>query len=229
MKIAILDLCIWLPEYQYDQPRFGALLADWLKRGLPEAELTVLSIVDGNPLPAPTDYDGYLISGSEQGVYNTPHWMAPLRVFLPRVKEAGLPMFGVCFGHQILADVFGGKAEKVPENAIGVREFKLNGQVQTGHVWHGDQVTKVPPGATVIGRADYCPIAALSYDFPAMSVQFHPEYPPDFVSTFIERSKGDVLDPDAATTAIEAFDNSDVSPDLFAAQAAEFFTEHILG
>lgn len=227
MKIAILDLCIWLPEYQHDQARFGDLLADWLRRGLPEAELSVLNIVDGAPLPEPDSYDGYVISGSEQGVYDSPHWMDALRAFLPKVKEGGIPMFGVCFGHQILADVFGGKAEKVSDKAVGVRKFELNGQVQTGHVWHGDQVTKVPPGATVIGSADYCPVAALAYDFPAMSVQFHPEYPPDYVSTFIERSKGDVLDEAAAEAAVEAFNNSDVSPDLFARQAAEFFREHL--
>ena len=122
-----------------------------------------------------------------------------------------------------MADVFGGKAEKVSDPEVGVRRFQIDGQMVTGHVWHQDQVTKVPPGAQVIGSADYCPVAALAYDFPAMSVQFHPEYAPDYVSTFLRRSRGAVLSEDVTDKAVAELDQSDVSGDLFAKQAGDFF------
>lgn len=223
MKIAVLDLCVWLEEYQHDQERFGDLLAKWAGRDLPEATFTVIYVVDGDLLPAVDDYDGYVISGSDVGVYDDTPWMAPLRAWLLEARAAQKPVFGVCFGHQIMADVFGGKAEKVGPPEVGVRTFDIGGEAVTGHVWHQDQVTQVPPGARVIGSADYCPVAALSYDFPAMSVQFHPEYAPDYVSTFLRRSRGQVLSEEETDKAVAQFDASDVSADLFAKQAGDFF------
>lgn len=223
MKIAVLDLCVWLPEYQWDQSRFGPLVAAWAARGLPGSIFTILDIGVGDPLPDPADYDGYILSGSEMGVYDDAPWMQPLREWLVRVRDAGKPMFGICFGHQIIADTFGGKAEKTGPAEVGVRAFDIGGKTRKGHVWHQDQVTEVPPGATVIGSANYCPIAALSYDFPAMSVQFHPEYEPDYIATFLRRSRGEVLSEDETDRAVAQLDTSTVSPDLFAEEMGAFF------
>ncbi|MBT5823055.1 MAG: hypothetical protein HOH68_12130, partial [Rhodobacteraceae bacterium] len=47
MKIAILDLCVWLPEYQADQAKFGDVIATWAARGLPHAELPVIYVEEG--------------------------------------------------------------------------------------------------------------------------------------------------------------------------------------
>lgn len=226
MRIAVLDLCVWLEQYQHDQAKFGDLLVAWAGRDL-DAEYSVIYVVEGDPLPPPEAYDGYIVSGSDKGVYDDTPWMQPLRDWLIEARAANKPLFGVCFGHQIMADVFGGKAEKVGPPEIGVRAFEIGEDTVTGHVWHQDQVTKIPPGAEVIGQADYCPVAALAYDFPAMSVQFHPEYSPEYVSTFLRRSRGEVLPEEDADKAIAQFDASDVSADLFAKQAGDFFRSHL--
>ena len=227
MRLAVLDLCVWLPEYQHDQAKFGALIAAWTARGLPEADVTVINVVDGEALPDVGAFEGYIISGSDKGVYDDTPWMAPLRAFLIEARKADKPMFGICFGHQIMADVFGGKAERFGEAEIGVRSFEADGQTIKGHVWHQDQVTQLPPGASVIASAAYCPIAALSYDFPAMSVQFHPEYSGEYVAEFLRRSRGDVLSEAVADEAVAQFEASDVQADLFAAQTATFFRVHL--
>lgn len=227
MKIAILDLCVWLPEYQADQAKFGDVIATWAARGLPHAELPVIYVEEGEALPDPSDFDGYIISGSDRGVYDDAPWMAPLRAFLLAAKDAGKPLFGICFGHQMMAEVFGGKAEKVGAPEVGVRAFELNGVQHKGHVWHQDQVTEVPPNATVIGSASYCPVAALSYDFSAMSVQFHPEYSADYVSTFLRRSKGKILSETLTDGAVAQLDASEVEADLFATELGTFFNSQI--
>jgi GMP synthase-like glutamine amidotransferase len=215
-----------LPEYQSDQAKFGDLLAKWAGRDLTDATFTVVNVVEGETLPSQDAFDGFIISGSDKGVYDDTPWMQPLRDWMVTTRAAGKPMFGVCFGHQIMADVFGGKAEKVGDAEVGVRSFDVMGETLTGHVWHQDQVTQVPQGATVICSADYCPVAALAYDFPAMSVQFHPEYAPEYVSTFLRRSRGVVLSEQVTDDAVAQFDASDVSSDLFAKQVGDFFRSH---
>ncbi|MEP3843724.1 MAG: type 1 glutamine amidotransferase [Paracoccaceae bacterium] len=227
MKLAVLDLCIWMPEYQSGQAKFGEVLAMWAARGLPDADITIIDVHEGDPLPDIDAYDGYVLSGSELGVYDDAPWMSPLRDFLTAARQAQKPLFGVCFGHQIMADVFGGKAEKVGDPEVGVRAFDIDGIQQTGQVWHQDQVTRIPPGAAVIASADYCPVGALAYDFPAMSVQFHPEYPADYIATFLRRSRGNVISAAQGDAAVAQLDQSDVSADLFAQQMGDFFRAHL--
>lgn len=227
MKLAVLDLCAWLPEYQEGQAKFGTLIAAWIARGLPEAAVSVINVVEGEALPDVGSFDGYIISGSDKGVYDDTPWIASLRIFLNEARSAEKPMFGICFGHQIMADVFGGKAEKVGDAEVGVRAFEAGGQTIKGHVWHQDQVTQRPPGAQVIARSDYCPIAGLAYDFPAMSVQFHPEYSAGYVADFLRRSRGNILSGDVTDKALAQFATSDVQADLFVAQTSTFFRGHL--
>ncbi len=224
MRLAVLDLCKWLPEFQQGQDKFGDVTADYVKRALPEAELAVVAIVEGADFPNVDAFDGYILTGSDKGVYDAAPWMAPLRAFLLAAKDSGKPLFGICFGHQVMADVFGGKAEKVSAPEVGVRTYDIpGGGSVTGHAWHQDQVTQVPPGAEVTASAAYCPVAALSYEFPALSVQFHPEYAPDYLTRFLSRSRGEVLGEEHTDTAVAEIEAGNVRPDLFTRDVGDFF------
>lgn len=205
------------------QPRFGDVIAQWVARGLPDAALPVLDIVEGAPLPDPAAYDGYVLSGSDKGVYDDAAWMAPLRAFLLSARASEKPLFGLCFGHQIMADTFGGAAEKVGPPQVGVRAFTALGTPIRGHVWHQDQVTRRPPEAEVIADAPYCPIAGLRYSFPAMSVQFHPEYSAAFITRFLSRGRGVHLNEAATDAALAELAESDVPEDLYAEEMGAFF------
>jgi len=223
VRLAVLDLCVWLPEYQSDQAKFGPVMVDWLRRGLPEAEMEVVYVVEGAALPDVDAYDGYVLTGSDKGVYDDVPWMAPLRAFLLAARDAGKPLLGICFGHQIMAETFGGVAEKVGAPVVGVRDFEMDGQQVAAHVWHQDQVTRVPDGARVFAQAAYCPAAGLEYDFPALSVQFHPEYDANYVGTFLRRSRGAILSEAETDAAVAEIDGGSVVPDLFANRAGDFF------
>ena len=183
-------------------------------------------MVEGAPLPDVKEHDGYLVSGSDKGVYDDVPWMGPLRAFLSDARDAGKPLLGVCFGHQIMADAFAGKAEKVGEPEVGVRGFRIDGREVPAHVWHQDQVTRQPPGTRLIAEADYCPIAGLEYDFPALSVQFHPEYTADYLGGFLRRSRGKILSEAETDAALDQIRSGGVAEDLFADRAAEFFRTH---
>lgn len=229
MRLAVLDLTEWQPEYMNGLPKCGEELARWVRLGLPDAEITVIDVVGGEPLPAAGDFDGYVVSGSDKGVYDDTVWMEPLKAFLLHCKDAGKPLFGVCFGHQIMAEAFGGKAEKIGEPEVGVRSFSVDDTRLEAHVWHQDQVTEVPPDAHVIAQSSYCPVAGLAYDFPAMSFQFHPEYKADYIATVLERTRGVVLSEEECDKALAQLADSEVPVDLYADQLAQLFKKALGG
>jgi len=221
MQIGIIELTTVLPGLE-DGPSTGQQIADWLAPALPEARMQVFPVAGGAALPDPSACDGYVISGSGAGVYDTPDWMAPLRAFLLLARDAGKPLVGICFGHQIMADTFGGRAEKASiGKVVGVRGFDLEGTRHPAYVWHQDQVTIVPPGARVVGSADHCPVGALAYDFPAWSVQFHPEYTQTNILAEIGAATPEFVSETVAREALAEIAVARVAPDLTAAKAAE--------
>lgn len=181
----------------------------------------------GAALPDLTRFDGIVVSGSEYGVYDETPWMQPLRQLLLDCKAAQKPVFGICFGHQIMADTYGGKAGKAKVgNVVGARQFTMKGEQIDAHVWHQDQVTIVPPFATVTAAAPYCPIAALEYDFPAASVQFHPEYSVSHLRDLWDIFCGTFLTEQERAEAIDSVATVSVPVDLQAKETAAFFRAH---
>ena len=222
MKIAVYD-CVAGDALTEKYGSVGNSVIQWIKPHLPEATWIETHIANGAKMPDPSDVDGIIISGSEKGVYDDTPWMQPLRDNLETMRNHGIPIFGICFGHQIMADVFGGKAEKVDQGFItGARSFDMGGHKIPAHVAHQDQVTRLPPGASVTASAPYCPAAALAYDFPAMSVQFHPEYSPDFTLDLIDMFGAELMTDDQIAAARQSV-TGDVPTDLYGQQVAEFF------
>ena len=228
MRIAVLNLT-GHPMPLFDGlPRAATQIINWLSIELKEAEFYSVSVeADNEELPVPDNFDGLIVSGSEHGVYDTRPWMAPLRNLLIETKQAGKPIYGICFGHQIMADTFGGKAEKSQiGNVVGARQFDFQGKLNDVYVWHRDQVTGVPPGAQITTTAGYCAVGALSYDFPAASVQFHPEYTELHLRKMFELASGYFLTTEDVNAAIASFKDVEIDGKLFASEAADFFQLH---
>lgn len=226
MKIAILD-CVGPDPLVVKHGPAGGAVANWLRPHLPEAEMIRIDLPAGDTLPSPEDFDGYVITGSEMGVYDETPWMTPLRDFLAAVREKRRPVFGICFGHQIMADAWGGQAEKVEKGFIlGAQRYDLRGVKAKAHVAHQDQVTRVPPGAEIVASAPYCPVGGLVYDFPALSVQFHPEHWEGFVDDIIEMVGEDLMSPEEIAAA-KASLRGEVPTDLYGPEAAAFFRAHV--
>eukprot|EP00581_Thalassiosira_minuscula_P023326 CAMPEP_0184433658 /NCGR_PEP_ID=MMETSP0738-20130409/404528_1 /TAXON_ID=385413 /ORGANISM="Thalassiosira miniscula, Strain CCMP1093" /LENGTH=115 /DNA_ID=CAMNT_0026799421 /DNA_START=44 /DNA_END=388 /DNA_ORIENTATION=- len=69
-------------------------------------------VVDGEFPESVADADGWLITGSKHGVYEDHAWIPPLEGFIREAVTENIPIVGVCFGHQIIAQALGGKVEK---------------------------------------------------------------------------------------------------------------------
>ena len=141
--------------------------------------------------------DGWLLTGSRHGAYEDHPFILKLEDFIRRAYAEGVPMVGICFGHQIIAQALGGKVERFPGGwAVGPQDYDFGGETIRLNAWHRDQVTERPPDAETVATHPFCAHAALVYGDRAFTVQAHPEFRPDFVAGLMEtRGKGVVPDP----------------------------------
>jgi GMP synthase (glutamine-hydrolysing) len=132
--------------------------------------------------------NGIILSGSHASVYEAETDQAPNSVF-----TLGVPVLGICYGMQTMAQQLGGRVEAGVKREFGFAEVRARGHsalfqdIQDrvnaeGHgllnVWmsHGDKVTELPPGFKVIASNDTTPIAAMADESRQFyAVQFHPE------------------------------------------------------
>ena len=131
---------------------------------------------------------GIILSGSHMSAYEESNDQASQAVF-----EAGIPVLGICYGMQTMAQQLGGKVESGTKREFGYAEVRarnhsklLEGiedfQTEAGEgmlkVWmsHGDKVSELPPGFKVMASTPSCPIAGMFDEARGFyAVQFHPE------------------------------------------------------
>ena len=182
-------------------------------------------VVDGAFPTTVRDCDGWLITGSRHGAYENHPWIAPLEQFIRDSFAAHVPMVGVCFGHQIIAQAMGGKVELYAGGwAVGATDYDFDGATVTLNAWHRDQVTQVPKGAKVIASNDFCANAVLLYEGHALTMQPHPEFRPEFVDGLI-RTRGKGVVPDDLMATATARLTEPLQNRTMANQIAAFFKE----
>ncbi len=185
----------------------------------------VFSVVDGAFPNGIDDADGWLITGSRYGAYEDHDWIPPLEDFLRAAFAASIPIVGICFGHQILAQALGGKVEKFAGGwSVGPTEYAMDGEDVTLNAWHQDQVVKRPKGATVLASSPMCENAILVYGDTALTIQPHPEFGPGFVDGLI-KTRGRGVVPDSLLAAASDRLDQPISTAQISTQMAEFFKQ----
>ena len=169
--------------------------------------------VAAGALPADAaDHDAYLVTGSAAGVYEPLAWIAPANAFL-RAAKGKSKLVGICFGHQLMAQTFGGHVEKSDKGwGVGLHTYPVvrrepwmdEAPLISVPASHQDQVTLQPPGTEVLASSVFTPYAGLTWrDFPAISFQFHPEFSPDYAKALVETRRDRIPDPDAAIASLD--------------------------
>ena len=206
---------------------YPAMFADLFQRTDPNLTFQDWAVVDGEFPDHPDECDAWLITGSKHGVYDPEPWIDPLKDFLRSARDARVPMIGICFGHQIMAEAFGGRAEKSSKGwGAGVHDYAITRQPSWlrpdtpdfgMYAMHQDQVTQLPADGAVLASSAFCPIAMASYGDPeapdAISIQPHPEFFRDYALAIINL-RDDLIGPERASVAREGIDNAVASDDF---------------
>ena len=186
------------------------------------------SVVENVFPGGPEEADGWLITGSKHGAYEDHPWIPPLEQLIRDIMDAGRPLIGVCFGHQIIAQALGGTVRKYEGGwVVGQQDYVFGGETLTLNAWHQDQVIKAPEGARVVAHGSHCANAALLYPGRAFTVQPHPEYGDDFIAGLID-ARGKGLVPDALLEQASADMGTPLDSARMADQFAGFFRERTL-
>jgi GMP synthase (glutamine-hydrolysing) len=223
MKIGILQTGHAPDEIQatlgdYDA-MFGRLLAD--------SSLTfeTYNVVDMAFPQSVTDCDGWLLTGSKHGAYEDHAFIPPLEDFIRAAFAADVPMVGICFGHQIIAQALGGKVEKYKDGwAVGRQTYDWQGEDVTLNAWHQDQVVTRPATAETVACNDFCENAALIYGRNAFTVQAHPEFGDQMIDG-LATLRGPGVVPDPLLEAAHANLGKTNANQKLALQIARFFKE----
>ncbi|WP_265109400.1 type 1 glutamine amidotransferase [Halosolutus halophilus] len=147
-----------------------------------DASLAEFDVTDGT-LPDGFEFDGAVVTGSRSSVYWDEEWIESTREWVDSAIDRGIPALGVCWGHQLLADVLGGTVADMGAYEVGYstieqvtdsRLFDGIAREFTAFTSHSDEVADLPPGAEPLATNRYS-----NHGFRkdrVFGVQFHPEY-----------------------------------------------------
>ncbi|HYD30732.1 MAG TPA: gamma-glutamyl-gamma-aminobutyrate hydrolase family protein [Azospirillaceae bacterium] len=216
MRIGILETGRPPAELRDRHGSYAEMLSRLIGAADARFSFTVFSVLDDVFPDAPEFCDGWLITGSKHGVYEDLPWMRRLKTFLRDAVAAKVPVVGICFGHQILAEALGGRVEKAAQGwGVGPHTYRLaakpawmDGAPDTFciNAMHQDQVVVLPEGAAVIARSEFCPYAVLAYGNTAISFQAHPEFDAAFERDLLELRQSGVVPDDRAEPALAALE-----------------------
>ena len=173
--------------------------------GLSDRQVSVCRVDQDGELPSPTGLGAIVVTGSSAMVSDRLPWSERTASWLRGAVERGLPVLGVCYGHQLLAHAFGGTVEFNPHGRqIGTLDVALTAAAEhdpllSGFppllhvpVSHRQSVTALPKGARLLATAARDPHHAFSLGERAWGVQFQPEFDADIVRGYIDARRADI-------------------------------------
>jgi GMP synthase (glutamine-hydrolysing) len=197
---------------------------DWFAAGLGPASVSLAEVYRQQSLPRldtlASDYDGIVITGSAAMVSERADWSERTAAWLKRAVASGIPVLGVCYGHQLLAHALGGRVGANPRGRqIGTVRAQLLPKAHgdpllgflpaefTAQASHSEIVLALPRGAERLAVSPKDDNFALRFSANAWGVQFHPEFSAAVTGEYIrlraDALRGEGLDPASLKSRLE--------------------------
>lgn len=196
MKIGILQTDTVPDTISAQFGDYPAMFQRLFLRVEPRLEFAVFNVVQGDYPATPNACDGYVITGSKASVYDGHEWIATLGDYCETLYREQRKLLAVCFGHQLVAEVFGGKTEQSAKGwGVGVHSM----DIVCEKPWmqpvaarlnviasHQDQVTQLPPDAQRIASSAFCENSMFQLGDNILTIQGHPEFSKDYARTMMQ-------------------------------------------
>ncbi len=195
-KLAILKTG---STYDHIRAQYGDF-EDWFRAGLGTGlAIDVIDVTRDEDTGRPGDWDGIVVTGSPAMVSHREPWSERTGGWLADAVAAGVPVLGVCYGHQLLAHALGGRADDRPQGReSGTFEVRLLMEAQQdplfrqlperfpAHLTHRQSALALPEGAVRLAQSDNEPNQAFRLGRCAWGVQFHPEFTPTVMTAYLK-------------------------------------------
>lgn len=175
--------------------------AHWIRvaAGLERDEAVVVDVEDGEPLPTQDGFAGAIVTGSAAMVTERLDWSERSAEWLRDAAHAGMPLLGICYGHQLIAHALGGRVDYNPNGremgtvCIDVHDvaradplFAPLPERFPAQATHLQSVLQPPPGATVLAGNAHDPCHAFRWGAHVWGTQFHPEFSTGHMRGYIQ-------------------------------------------
>lgn len=175
----------------------------WFRRGLGllRHEVEVVRVDTGATLPRDASaHAGIIVTGSPAMVSERLHWSETTAAWLRVAVEQGVPVLGICYGHQLLAHALGGRVDYHPRGrevgTVGIERLASAADDDLlartpasflAHASHQQSVLELPAGAVTLARSAHDPHHAVRYAPAAWGLQFHPEFSVQIMRAYLRR------------------------------------------
>ncbi len=228
MRLATLvtntDFSAFAQARPRDDEKFAALIAE----ARPSWQVEGFWVCKGEFPEDINVFDGVMITGSPASVSENAPWMQDLAQLVREIIARNIPLFGACFGHQIIAKALGAPIIRNPEGwahgRIHVRRVGDHRQGADFHLYgsHIEQVGSLPDGAQPVFESPGCPIAGFCIDNKVLTVQHHPEMTQEFITDLVEEY-ADYVGVDVTEAARRSLRAGPADREAFAQEIAAFF------
>jgi GMP synthase (glutamine-hydrolysing) len=179
----------------------------WIRvaAGLPADAAVVVNVQAGGAPPSREGFAGVIVTGSGAMVTDRADWSEASARWLREAAHAGMPLLGICYGHQLIAHALGGEVGWHPAGReMGTVALELHADAAhdplfaglpaqfAAQATHLQTVLRAPDGATVLARSEHDACHAFRWGHHAWGVQFHPEFSTTHMRGYV-RARRDAL------------------------------------